>query len=980
LASWLSGCVVWGAVLVASAGEAGFALPHWTSTGPASSGKGPPLAGRIAKEWTIAGPVRSATLQFAADYCRATLLLNGRPVLRLEPFSPLAARDVAHFLRSGANEIAIDIENACGPAAVAACVSIDTGGESPLQIVTDQSWRETSSGEASRSLGHVPPEFWGWGRRPATIDAFDNYEQWRQATTAAAVSQTADFWVAPGFELSLLRTAGSDEGSWVSLAFDPRGRLTVAREDQGLLRMTLATDGRSVAAVETINSDLLECRGLLYAHNALYANANNSKGLYRLRDADEDDRLEEVKLLREFPGGVGHGRNDLALGPDGLIYSIHGDSVDVPTSNVVDRTSPLREARRGQKTSEGYLVRTDGDGQKWEVLCGGLRNPFGIAFNPRGDAFTYDADAEFDMGAPWYRPTRVVQLLSGADFGWRGITGQWPPYNPDHAAAAPPSLDIGKGSPTAVAFGTGSKFPAPYQDALFILDWAYGRVLAVHQTPRGAGYRSSAETFLKGRPLNVTDLTFGPDGALYLCTGGRKTQSALYRVAYTASAAPPAQTSPHEQACREQATRARALRAELEAFHGPPNPAAVAIAWPHLDAADPVIRHAARIAIECQPVDQWREKALSEDRPTAAPESLLALAQTADAPYGRIAERLLTFGPTEFSYEQLFTLLNVYSICLDRAPGLKAELGARIAAQLSPCFDPETRVPTYFGPANSGDDIARELARLLVDLQLPGVVETVTTTLLVNERQEDRLQALFILRNAKAGWTNETRRAYFTALNEAGDFVGGDGMPRFLASIREEASATLTAAEQMELADVLKPPTVISPDLTLPARPLVKAWTLEDFRAALAENSPAGDADRGAAIFREALCVHCHRVGARGPAVGPDLTHVASRFSRQDILESILTPSQVVAENYRNVQVLTTDGRALVGRVLNEGDYRSETLKLSIDPLRPSQVVQLSKREIERSQVSPTSPMPQGLLDSFSAAEILDLLAYLQRP
>ncbi len=81
----------------------------------------------------------------------------------------------------------------------------------------------------------------------------------------------------------------------------------------------------------SINEDLQECRGLLYAYDALYANANNSKGLYRLRDTDGDDRFDEVRLLREFPGGVGHGRNDLALGTDGLIYSIHGDSVDVPT-------------------------------------------------------------------------------------------------------------------------------------------------------------------------------------------------------------------------------------------------------------------------------------------------------------------------------------------------------------------------------------------------------------------------------------------------------------------------------------------------------------------------------------------------------------------------------------------------------------------------------------------------------------------------
>ena len=171
------------------------------------------------------------------------------------------------------------------------------------------------------------------------------------------------------------------------------------------------------------------------------------------------------------------------------------------------------------------MIRTDPDGKQWEVFCSGLRNPFGLAVNPEGDWFTYDADAEFDMGTPWYRPTRVVQLLSGADYGWRAVTGKWPPYFIDHPDNAMPTLDIGKGSPTSVLFATDAKFPEPYRRSLLILDWTYGRILAVHMSPRGAGYRASAETFLQGRPLNVTDLAIGPDGALYIVTGGRKTQS-----------------------------------------------------------------------------------------------------------------------------------------------------------------------------------------------------------------------------------------------------------------------------------------------------------------------------------------------------------------------------------------------------------------------------------------------------------------------
>ena len=68
-----------------------------------------------------------------------------------------------------------------------------------------------------------------------------------------------------------------------------------------------------------------------------------------------------------------------------------------------------------------------------------------------------------------------------------------------------------------------SHFPPRFRDVLFILDWAYGRIIALDLIPRGASYVCRSHTFLRGRPLNVTDLAFGPDGAMYFITGGRGT-------------------------------------------------------------------------------------------------------------------------------------------------------------------------------------------------------------------------------------------------------------------------------------------------------------------------------------------------------------------------------------------------------------------------------------------------------------------------
>ena len=79
------------------------------------------------------------------------------------------------------------------------------------------------------------------GRTRGTIDIreTDNYEQWRQALGTDSATTVAQVRIEDGFEIELVRTARSNEGSWVSMAFDADGRLTVARESKGLLRFDL---------------------------------------------------------------------------------------------------------------------------------------------------------------------------------------------------------------------------------------------------------------------------------------------------------------------------------------------------------------------------------------------------------------------------------------------------------------------------------------------------------------------------------------------------------------------------------------------------------------------------------------------------------------------------------------------------------------------------------------------------------------------
>nr|MCS5628821.1 PQQ-dependent sugar dehydrogenase [Planctomycetota bacterium] len=670
---------------------------------------------------------------------------------------------------------------AASPALAVRLELVDEKGRKKT-ITSSPRWQTDTDELKVKSYGNLGIEKW-WGLRPPAIDESDDYTQWKRASNARAGTSSAEIELLPGYRVELLRSAGKDEGSWVSLAFDPEGRLTVAREDKGLIRYIFSADRKTISSSELIEGELRECRGLLYAHGNLYVNANNTKGLYRLRDTNGDGTLDEKKLLHSSPGSVGHGRNALALGPEGDIYAIHGDAVDLPGA-IVDRTSPLRQQGLPARPREGHVLRLSPDGSRKELFCGGMRNPFGIAFNTDGEAFTYDADAEFDMGSPWYRPTQVMHLSSGADFGWRAVTGSWPPYFPDHPDNTQPTLDIGKGSPTGVRFGTGSHFPPEYSKALYILDWAYGRILAVHLVPRGSSYIGAAEVFLRGQPLNLTDLVFGPDGAMYFTTGGRKTQSALYRVSYSGPKIQARERTRQEKEREALAGEHRKRRREVEAHHGAAKVYDGPLRRPSDDAR---IAQAVRIALEHAGELPATKARLRKTNAEEGGEVELLAAEAKIAAPGQLPGLVQQWLLENRDWKSWALSRRLGFVDLFRRVLARGQLPARSRELISSTF--QEHFPSASGKLN------RALAALLVELD-PAVSVQKTVRLLADTAvQEERLHYLYHLRSAKLGWTSASRRAFFDRLSSPRSFIGGRGMSGFLKNIQSDARATLSAAE-----------------------------------------------------------------------------------------------------------------------------------------------------------------------------------------
>jgi putative heme-binding domain-containing protein len=801
-------------------------------------------------------------------------------------------------------------------------------------------------------------------------------------SSSTAIAQTATpvdaIQSLPGFKVERLYSVPAEkQGSWVALTVDDNGRLIASDQYGALYRITPPAIGASdEPRVEKLDANIGSAQGLLYAFKSLYVVVNEGRetaerpsGLYRLRDTKGNDQFDEIKLLRRFEGSGEHGPHAVILSPDGKsLYVVAGNFTKTPNPDASraskvwaeDQLLPRMPDGNGFAANifapAGWVCRTDPDGKTWELTNIGMRNCYDIAFNADGELFTYDNDMEWDIGLPWYRPTRILHLASGSDSGWRNGSGKFPVYYPDNLPAA---VDIGVGAPTGIAFGYGTKFPAKYQQALYILDWTYGVIYAVHLEPHGSTYTGTFERFVSGQPLPVTDVVVGHEGALYFAIGGRKTQSGLYRVTYTGSES----VAPAKPQANPEAEAARAIRRRLEAFHGRQDVTAVATAWPFLGHSDRFIRWAARTAVECQPVVEWQDKALAEKDPETLLTGMVALARCGDKTLEpKIVAALNQLPWASLSESQRLELLRAYGLTFARMGKPSAATVAPVIAKLDALF-----------PAKQAE-FNRELSALLVYLEAPGAVARTLKLLETSPVQEEQIWCAYVLRAATSGWASlDERKAYFEWFHRATELKGGHSFAPYLRHMKEEAASHLTDDDKRALAEVLKDKPAASGPI-LPPRAVVKDYKLDELLPIVQDGLKQRNFERGRAMFAAAMCFRCHRFAGEGGSGGPDLTGIAGRFNAHDLLESIVEPSKVIADQYKASVFTLDDGREVAGRVVN---LHGDGISIAANLLSPDDIVTINRHHIESIRPSPISPMPTGLLNTLSQDEVLDLIAFL---
>ena len=804
---------------------------------------------------------------------------------------------------------------------------------------------------------------------------------------------------AKGFKVELLYSVPAEkQGSWVNLCTDNKGRLLVSDQFGGLYRITPPKPGKtlSVDDVLPVPADIRAVNGMVWVHDALYVGVNDyekkiSSGLYRLTDSDGDDQLDKVECLREMDARGDHGVHAVVPSPDGdSFFLITGNSTK-PTEFVASSQVPRvwgedhllpsfpdgRGHNRGVLAPGGIIYKVDRDGKDFEVYANGFRNIFDAAFNHDGELFTYDADMEYDFNAPWYRPTRINHVTSGAEVGWRNGAGKRPPF---YADSLPATLDIGPGSPTGVTFGYGAKFPAKYQNALYALDWSWGKLYAVHLKPEGSSYTATKEEFVTGAPLPITDAIIHPDdGAMYFTIGGRKVQSGLYRVTYVGDES----TNPIVPELAENL--ARVTRHRLEAFHGKKDADAVKVAWPHLSDSDRFIRFAARTAIEHQPVEEWADKALSESDPKKQIEAILALTRvTGVCPQHR--DDSTPPVDTDMRDKLLQALIKIDLTNLDQASQLTYQRTLQIILSRFGCPDEAiikqlvSKIDPLF-PSGSAE-MNWLLCETLAWLESPTIAQKAIAMIQSVPTQEEQMQYARSIRLLRNGWTDQLKEEYFSWFLKAANYRGGASFAKFVEFIRDDAVASLSEAQKESLAGILakkpeKKSALENLGEVFKGRPS-KDWELDQLSQAAQSGMQGRDFVNGRTMFAAAGCYACHRFQNQGGMTGPDLTTAGRRYSTRDLLDQVIHPSKVINDQFSAVTVLTNDGIVHNGVIVNLGQKGDGgNIVLNTDLADPWERVSINRDDIDEMMVSKTSPMPVGLFSRMTQDEILDLTAYL---
>lgn len=848
----------------------------------------------------------------------------------------------------------------------------------------------------------------------ATMIACKDYTQNEAATPASEIK----FNIPDGFSLEeIYHPSANEQGSWVALAQGPNGIIYSCDQYGKIFSFTPPKNGEELSKedVSPLDIEIGQAHGLLWAFNSLYVSVNKrweedsdyGSGIYRILDTDGDGVLDQSTMLLKLQGDGEHGPHSLVLSPDGNeIYFIAGNHTLVPDvlknnsrlpnnwneDNLLPTYLDARGHANDIKAPGGWVAKFNADGTEWELLSAGYRNPFDIAFNNDGELFTYDSDMEWDIGMPWYRPTRICHVVPGSEYGWRTGSGKWPAYYPDNLPAV---HNLEQGSPTAVLSAASLNFPSKFKNGLLVMDWSFGTVYFIDLVPKGSSYEANREQFFSGTPLPLTDMISGSDGNLYFATGGRNLDSHFYRLTYTGDAISEADITENAEN-----KKLRDLRHTLESFQKSATEEGLSLAWENLNHEDRFIRYASRMVLEHSSFDAWKDRFTSETDATKLINSSIAIARTDDPKNQQlIYEKLNPIQLETLTKENQLALLRAYSLSFIRMGKPANAMGNAIAKKLNNHFP------------NANNSVNKELSQILLYLEADGITEGLVNQLIKHTEEKTVSEGVelldeettlrseqygeiireiiaqmppseaiyygMLLSNAEKGWTKDLRETYFSWFYDVLGSKGGMSFKAYMENVRQRAMSHVPESEKdyfKEISGEYSPTDAVA-DLPQPMGP-GGTYTAGDIQDIVwSEEMKGGEFEAGKRAFEAAMCVLCHRIRGEGGAAGPDLTQAFTKFGTYDLIHAVVSPNDEISDQYAHTLLELSDGKNLAGRIKSEN---GDEVVLMPNPYNETYSVSIKKDEIVQRGPSPISPMPGGLLNRLNPQEIKDLFKYLQ--
>lgn len=396
---------------------------------------------------------------------------------------------------------------------------------------------------------------------------------------------------------------------------------------------------------------------------------------------------------------------------------------------------------------------------------------------------------------------------------------------------------------------------------------------------------------------------------------------------------------------------------------------------------DRFVRWAGRVALEATPRSAWADRVLREDDPLASATGLLALVRTHERPIQ--LEPVFETGLSKLRQDGLdseaeLALLRVFHLaCLELEAGCRQSLRDQLYDIVAPRFP------------QADERLNREYAITMAYANRPEAVAAILDEMPSgDENRELQIHYVYALRAITDGWSPEEKQRLVSWFRRAKDWRGGASFAGFINRLFESSLQFFDSAEreaayqaipeyapvddEQLLASLRRREGHVQPNVFARKRGSTLYSTQEIFEYMMYDPmTTVADPEAGAEVFEEA-CSKCHRFGEVGRDLGPDLTTVANRFTRKDLLEATLWPSREISDQYAGWRVETKDD-VLSAMVASED---ADSVTLLIPDLE--QPVTIPRSSIVDMRESEVSIMPEGSLDEFDMRQLAGLFRYLE--